>query len=91
MSIKLPEPMYGFTPIISDDHYIILGYCGADTAPCRSACKIAVDEITKSNHHQQTRAVPTKWYRMAPSPHRCTALVSSLLSPIKTGIKYYDL
>jgi len=68
VSFKLPEPMYGFTPIISDDHYIILGYCGADTAPCRSACKIAVDEITKSNHHQQTRAVPTKWYRIINGP-----------------------
>ena len=26
VSIKLPIPMYGFRPIISDDHLLIVGY-----------------------------------------------------------------
>ena len=30
VSINLPEPMFAFTPIIADDHYVIVGYCGAD-------------------------------------------------------------
>ena len=30
VSIKLPVVMYSFTPTISDDHLIIVGYCGAD-------------------------------------------------------------
>ena len=30
VSIKLPVPMYGFTPTISNDYLLIVGYHGAD-------------------------------------------------------------
>jgi len=85
VSISLPVPMYGFTPIIADDHYIIVGYYGGggvDTNVNNGAYKVPVDDITRSGDQQKTSDTPTKWITMTPATHQCTALVPSSSSPV---------
>ena len=60
LSINLPEPMCIFTPIITDDHLLIVGYGDADFTRSKSVYKIPVDDITRSSYQQQTSDTPTK-------------------------------
>ena len=84
VSINLPVPMYGFTPIIADDHYVIVGYSGADQRN-KNAYTISVDDITRSGDQQQTSATPTKWVTMTLATHWNTALVPSSSPPVVVG------
>ena len=60
-SIKLPVPMYGFTPTItSDDHQLIVGYDGADKLSYKNVCKIPIATITASIDQQHNRNTSTK-------------------------------
>ena len=98
ISIKLPVPMCVFTPTISDDHLLIVGYYGAGMI----AYKIPVANITTSNDQQHNNDTPTKWIELTASDHWYTALVPSSSPPVviggqdKTGtiptvdIKMYD-
>ena len=52
VSIKLPVPMWAFTPTISDDHLLIVGYGGADIKAYIGAYKIPVASITASIDQQ---------------------------------------
>ena len=61
VSIKLPVPMYGFIPTISDDHLIIVGHYGAGMMYYKSAYKIPVANITVSIDQQHNSDTPTKW------------------------------
>ena len=102
VSIKLPVPMCAFTPTISDDHLLIVGYGGVDMR-YNSAYKILVANITSSTEQQHNSDTPIKWTELTESEpdHWCTALVPSS-SPLvvvggqnKTGmptadIKMYD-
>ena len=100
VSINLPVPMYDFTPIIADDHYVIVGYYDADMKTNRSAYKIPVNEITRLGDQQQTSDTPTKWITMTSATHWDTALVPSSSPPVVVGgqdqsgttsdIKMYD-
>ena len=85
VSIKLPVPMYGFTPTISDDHLIIVGYYGADMNISKSAYKIPVAKITASIDQQHNSHTPTKWTELTAVDHYCTALVPSLSPPVVVG------
>jgi len=85
VSINLIKPMYGFTPTIADDHYVIVGYYGADRRAYKGAYKIPVDDITRSGDQKQTSDTPTKWVTMTPATHWGTALVPSLSSPVVVG------
>ena len=58
VSIKLPVPMYGFTPTISDGDLIIVGYGDADMQPYNGAYKIPVTNITASVDQQHNIAHP---------------------------------
>ena len=100
VSIKLPVPMFGFTPTISDGDLIIVGYGGADMQPYNGAYKTSVANITASNDQQLNSA--NKWTELTATDHWYTALVpsSSLIVVVggddKTGtiltadIKMYD-
>jgi len=57
-SVHLPEPMYGFTPIICNDSLFILGYCTANKKCSNGAYKIAVDDITLSSEGYRYHKVP---------------------------------
>jgi len=99
-SINLPVLMAGFSPIITDDYLLIVGYTTADMTHGNSAYKIPVDDITRSGDQQQTTKIPTKWITMTNSTHWRTALVPSSSPPVVVGgqassattsdIKMYD-
>ena len=86
VSIKLPEPMYGFASIVSDDHLLIVGYYGADMKPNRSVHKIPVATITASSGNQQHNSdTPTKWTELTAADHWDTALVPGSSPPVVVG------
>ena len=98
--IKLPVPMYGFTPTISEDHLLIVGYGGADLRAYKGAYKLPVANITASIDQQYNSDTPTKWTELTAADHLYTALVPSSSPPVAvsgddiTGttadIKMYD-
>ena len=64
VSIKLPIPMRGFVPIISDDHLLIVGYYCSEKTPYKNAYKIPVANITAPIDQQHN--TPTKWTELQP-------------------------
>ena len=84
VSIKLPVPMYGFTPTISDDHLLIVGYSGASMRSYKGSYKIPVTNITAliDQHNSDT---PTKWTELTSADHWGTALVPSSSPPVVVG------
>ena len=82
VSIKLPEPMFAFTPTISDDHLIIVGYYGANWMPYKSAYKIPVATITASTDQQHNSDRPTKWTELTAADHWYTTLVPNSSPPV---------
>ena len=85
VSIKLPVPMYAFTPTISDDHLLIVGYSGADMRIHKGAYKIPVANITASIDQQHNSDTPTKWTELTAADHWWTALVPSSSPPVVVG------
>ena len=78
VSIKLPVPMYGFTPTISGDYLLIMGYNGTDTV-YKGAYKIPAADITAPIDQY------TKWTKLTAADHDCTALVPSSSPPVVVG------
>ena len=85
VSIKLLVPMWGFTPTISDDHLLIVGYSGANMKGYNGAYKIPVANITASIDQQHNSDTPTKWTELTAANHWCTALVPSSSPPVVVG------
>ena len=85
VSINLPVPMVSFTPIITDDHLVIVGYTNADMKLAKRAYKIPVNDIARLGDQQQTSDTPTKWITMTNATHYSTALVHSLSPPVVVG------
>ena len=85
VSINLPVPMATFTPIITDDHLLIVGYDDSKVERDRKAYKIPVDDITRSGKHQKTSETSTKWITMTNDTHWYTALVPSSFPPVVIG------
>jgi len=90
--IKLPFPLYSFTPIISSDHYVIVGYGGS--------YKIPVSDIIRSGDHQpQILDKFTYWTKMMKVRKGATLIPSSSppvvvggfdQSSVSSDIKMYD-
>ena len=80
--IKLPTPMYGFTPTISDDHLLIVGYCGAGNY--KSAYEIPVANIIASID-QQCNSDTCKWTEVTAADHWFTSLVPNSSPPVIAG------
>ena len=87
LSINLPVPMYGFTPTISDDHILIVGYDSKDKGINRytRAYQMPVASIMASIDQQYHSATLTKWSELTPADHRYTILVPSLSPPVVVG------
>ena len=87
VSIKLPVPMYGFKPTISDDHLLIVGYYGAERKCYNGAYKMPVANITASIHQQHNSDTPAKfkWTKLTAADHWCTAIVPSSSPPVVVG------
>ena len=77
ISINFPDRMWALTPIISDDHLVIVGYCGADMKTYKDAYKIPIANITASVDQNYNTDMPTKWTKLTAADHWCTALVPS--------------
>ena len=84
LSIKLPVPMYAFTPTISDGDLIIVGYVDTNLIT-KSTYKIPVTNITVSVDQQYNIDAPTKWTELTAADHWKTALVLSLSPPVVVG------
>ena len=82
VSTKLPVPMYGFTPTVSDDHLLIVGYAGADRNRYRDACMIPVADIVASDYRQAT---VTEWTNLTVATHCGTTLVPNSSPPMIVG------
>ena len=74
-----------FTPTISDDHLLIVGYGGANLKPYKGAYKIPVANITASIDQQLNSDTPTKWTELTATDHWATALVPSSSPPVVVG------
>ena len=85
VSIKLPVPMFGFTPTISDGDLIIVGYVDEDFEVDKSAYKIPVANITASVDQQHNTDTSTKWTELTVADHWYTALVPSSSPPVVVG------
>ena len=79
-SIKLPVPMYEFTPIISNDHLLIVGYAGTDGKVKRGAYRLPVGNITASVDDTSSR-----WTKLTTATHSYTALVPGSSPPVVVG------
>ena len=78
VSIKLPVPMFGFTPTItSDDHLLIVGYYSTDKHSHNGAYMIPIANITASIDQQHNSDTPTKWTELTAADYFCTALIPS--------------
>ena len=85
VSINLPVPMLAFTPIITDDHLLIVGCTGAGMRCDKNAYKIPVNDITRSGDQQQTSGTPTEWITVTNATHYFTAIVPSSSPPVVVG------
>ena len=85
VSIKLPLPMYGFTPTISDDHLLIGSWCPFVT--CKQFYKIPVANITSPIYqgHNSTSDVATEWIELIMPPHLSNGMVPSSSPPVVVG------
>ena len=92
--IKLPKPMWGFIPTISDNHLFIVGYSDEGMTPQNYVYKIPVANIMTSFDQQQSRFSKLQqfmssnkwlWTELTAADHRCTALVPSLTPPVVVG------
>ena len=84
-SIKLPVPMYEFSPIISDDHLLIVGYAGADGKVKKYVYKLPVANITASVDGQHNRTTFYRWTELTAVTHTYAALISNSSPPIIVG------
>ena len=82
--IKLPVPMFKFSPTISDDHLVIAGYTDADGRH-RSSYKTPVVNITASIDQQHNSDTHTKWTKLTLTDHWRTALVPGSSPPVVVG------
>ena len=85
VSIKLPVPMWGFTPTISDDHLLIVGYRSGDMTGYNGVYKIPVANITTSINQQHNNDTPTSWLTLSPIDLWFTAIVPSSTPPVVVG------
>ena len=85
VSIKLPVPMYGFTPTIYDDHLIIVGFYSVKLKTNKTAHEIPFANITSSIDQQHNIDTPTKWTELTVADYWDTALVPSSSPPVVVG------
>ena len=91
MSIKLPVPMLELTPTISNNHLVIVGYCGVDRKAKKGVYKFPVANITASIDRQHNSSISSRWTELTAAVHSRTALVpGSSLSVIFGGWSHRD-
>ena len=84
-SIKLPVPMYEFTPIISDDYLLIVGYASADGKVKKGVYRFPVATITASVDEQYNSVTSSRWTELTVVPYLYTAVVPGSSPPVIVG------
>ena len=84
VSAKLPAPMYGFMPTVSNGHMLIVGYSDADKKRDRSAYKIPIANIVPDHSHQN-RTTSAKWSELTIASHWGATLVPNSSPPMIAG------
>ena len=84
-SIKLPVPMFQFSPIISDDHLLIVGYAGVDNNVEQGVFRLPVTTITASIDRQHNSAISFRWTKLNAATRAYTTLVPGSFPPIIVG------
>ena len=82
--IKLPVPMHAFTPIISNDHLLIVGYSGLDEKAKKDTYTLPVADITASADGQHN-TTSSRWTELTAVTHSYTALVPGSSPPVIVG------
>ena len=89
VSIKLPVPMYAFTPTVSSSvlqlQMFMMSYDGANLKHHNVAYKIPVVNIIASIDQQRNSDTPTNWTELTVTDHLYTALVPSSFPPVVVG------
>ena len=80
LSIKLPVPMFGFRPTISDEHLLIGKY--NPIGICKQFYRIPVANITAPSHNSDRS---TKWTELTTPTHCFTDLVPNTSPPVVVG------
>ena len=83
-SIKLPVKMFEFTPIISDDHLLIVGYSSSRDVD-RGIYWLPVANITASIDGQHNSTTSSRWTKLTAATHLHTALVPGSSPPVIVG------
>ena len=79
VSIKLPQPRWGFTTTItSDDHLLIVFYAGAGLTRYKKTNKITSQHNYIDQQHNSDHDGLTKWTELTAADHWFTDLVPSL-------------
>ena len=90
VSIKLPVPMYGFTPTVSNNddqlHLFIVSYDGENMKHHNVAYKLPIANITASIDQQDNSDTPTKWTEVTVTDHCYTTLVPSSSPPVNVVV-----
>ena len=84
-SIKLPVPMYEFSPIISDDHLLIVGYASGDGIIRKGVYRLPFATITASVDGQHNSVTSSRWTELSAVTHFYTALVPGSSPPVIVG------
>ena len=83
--IKLPEPMFGFTPIISNNYLLIVGYHGIYSSRHKNAYRIPVASVTKSSQHKLNAPHTLGWIEITETTHWFTSLIPNSSPPVVVG------
>ena len=95
-AIKLPVPMWNFTPTMVDDYLVIVGYHSANMQCSTNAYKILVTDITKSCDQQPSISDVTKqqndeqqsiekWVMITEATHWATSLITGISKIVVIG------
>ena len=76
VSTKLPAPMYGFTPTVSDNHLLIVGYYGPDMRSHKSTYRIPIANVIVpiDQQHNHLHETLTDWTELNEADQWGTAI-----------------
>ena len=85
VSTKLPVPMYGFMPTVTDGNLLIVGYSDGEKKRDRSVYKIPVSDIVALDNQYQSRSTAAKWTELGVATHWGASLVPNSSPPMIIG------
>ena len=86
-TITLPEPMWNFTPVISDEHMLIVGFKDEKMCDDANAWKIRINDIIVSINQESNSNALIKWTKLTSPDHwvAATCILPSSSAPVLFG------